>query len=202
MNPFYDGIPRRIGNDNWKKPIPIKMPQGGPNPNLRVTPPEGSSFDWGGATNAAMGAVSLGANIYGMSQQGLNLNTNINPQVDIYGRPVYTAGDLQSQAYSAKPQGATFGEAASSTIQGAQAGAAFGPIGMGVGAAVGLGGSLIGGARRKRRQTREKNQALTQVSNAQNQYNNSDVSYHNQMNQIEDYNQRINPNRRSRNLYQ
>jgi len=200
MNPFFDGI----STNNWKNPTPIRMPQGGPNPNLRVTPPSmpKTSPNISSYADTGLGALALGTNIYSMSQQGLNLDTNINPQTDIYGRPVYTAGDLQAQAFAAKPQGATFGEVASSTIQGAQTGAAFGPLGAAVGAAVGLGGSLIGGRSRKRRQTREKNNALNQVSTAQKQYNDSDVSYHNQMNQIEDYNQRINPNRRLRNLYQ
>ena len=195
MNPFFDGV------------TPIKMPQGGPNPNLRAAnvpnPPAPQTPGFGGYLQAGSAVLQLGLDAYGMANQGLNLDTQIDSQVDPYGRPTYNAGGLQSQASSAKPQGATFGEVGSGTLKGASAGLTIGgPVGAAIGAGVGGISAGIGGTIRRNRQRREKNKALAKVSAAQKEYNAADVSYRNQNNLMEDYQQMSNPNRRIRNLYQ
>jgi hypothetical protein len=151
------------------------------------------TFDWGKATQAFTGGVGMVTNAMGMGQQGFGFNTNLTPsQSDPYSAPTYTGGTLAFQIAGARPQGATFGEALNSTAQGAMAGSTFGPVGTAVGAAVGLGSSLIGGRARKRRQKRELEQAQRVLRSNQNQYNQAEVGYRNQMNQREDYLERTN----------
>lgn len=201
MNPYYTGLfDGRIGQD-FSRPLPIRMPQGGPK-RMRVAPPT-TNTPMGGPDyfGAAAGALDIVNDTIAMSREGLNLDTTIAPQSDMYGRPVYTAGNVQNQASSAKPQGATFGEVSSLTMKGAQAGSSFGPVGTGIGAAIGFGAGLFGGRRRKRRQQREKERALQSVQKAQTEYNEADVSFRDQVNQLEDYRQRSNPYRRLRNIY-
>lgn len=181
-----------IDNNNWQNPIPIRMPQGGPKPYQvpQVRNPFFTNVDYGSRVNGAFGAIDLGINAYAMGKQSLNL-----PKFDNFynpGQPVYNIGSQYNQAYLSKPQGTTFGEALGSTAKGASFGAAFGPVGMGVGAVLGLGSSLIGGRARKRRQTNERNNALNQATQAQQNFNEQSSAYRSQQNQLEDYNQRLN----------
>jgi hypothetical protein len=153
-------------------------------------------------TQAIMGGIGLASNFIGMANQGLGLNTNIGPmRTDSSMAPTYNAGDLWNEASSARPQGASGGEILNGAGQGAAAGAAFGPIGAGIGAVAGGVGTAITGGIRKRKQQKEQNSAMRQVQQAQQDFNTADVSFRNQRNQMEDYNQRMNSNNRLYNLY-
>lgn len=150
-----------------------------------------NSTDWGGA---AAGALGLGLNAYGMSQQGLHLNQGIaQSQYDLNSAPSYTAGNAQNEASNAHIQGLTGGEVLGGAAQGAAIGTAIPVIGTAVGAVIGGGVAAIGGALRGNRQQREQAAALRRVMAAQQQYNTQDVAFRSQQNQRQDYLRRINP---------
>lgn len=160
----------------------------------------GPNIDWSGV---ASGIAGLGLNAYAMANQGnRRLNQGIAPsQYDLNSAPAYTAGNAQYEASTAKSQGATGGEIASATGQGAATGASIGSVIPGIGTAVGaaVGGvvgaasSLIGGGARAARQRKEREAALRRVAGAQQQYNAQDVAFRNQQNQMQEYYRRMNP---------
>jgi hypothetical protein len=153
-------------------------------------------------TQAILGGIGLAGNFIGMANQGLGLNTNIEPmRTDSSMAPTYNAGELWNDASSVKPQGASGGELLNGVGQGASAGAAFGPLGAVIGGAAGGIGTAIAGDYRKRKQQREKNSAMRQVQSAQQNFNQADVDFRNQRNQMEDYNQRMDSSNRLYNLY-
>lgn len=158
---------------------------------------QGSGFNWGAL---ASGAAGLATNFAGMTNQGYQFDTNITPS-DPSMMPSYGLGNLTSQIGNAEAKGASGGEILSGVGQGAMAGAEFGPLGAAAGGIIGgLGSIFAGGARRKRqrRQIRNAQQALRQ---GQTQFNEQSTAFQQKQNQLEDYQDRLNPQARLYNLY-
>lgn len=149
------------------------------------------------------GVTGLMGQIQGMNQEWKNLQfSNANQGVDAYGRPTYGAGQLGNEINTFKPQGATAGEILSGIKTGASAGAAFGLIGAGAGAAIGAVTSLLGGRRRRRKQREKLEAAKTKFINAQEGYNQDAAAFEAQENQQDYFNQLNNDyGRRVQNLY-
>jgi hypothetical protein len=130
-----------------------------------------------GPVGALAGAIfgTLGETIkqpFKINKSIRNVNTQFNStSYDAYGRPVYVGGDVSRAA---------------SDIQGLNKTAEWDKDNI-----LGLG----------RKASRKRDQVLQNMHQAQNQYNNADVSYRNSMNQQEDYYQRINSNSRLYNLF-
>lgn len=160
-----------------------------------------SGFDASGVASAATTGLSLIGDAYGMANQSLGLGDAPTQQYSATGQPVYS-GSYYNDVQAAKPQGATFGEAAGGAIKGASAGAAVGgPVGAAIGGVVGLGAALIGGRSRKKKQEREKRRANTQARAAQNNFNTADKQFDDQQIAQSDYFSRLNNTNRLRNLY-
>jgi hypothetical protein len=148
------------------------------------------------------GALAIGQQFGQMAGQDLGINTQTSPiQYDQSMMPIYTSGQLASDIGQANPQGASFGEIATATGQGAIAGSAFGPLGAAIGGAVGGIGSAVMGGVRKRRQRRQLKRATQQLEKNQQIYNEAESSFRANQNQLEDYNERMNSNNRYYNLY-
>lgn len=122
--------------------------------------------------------------------------------------PTYQTGDYAARAFGATPQGASAGEILGTAGKGAATGASIGTtiggpvgtlIGAGVGAVAGALSAGIGGGVRKRRQTREKERALSQVQSQQEQFNRAQAAFNEQQAAQFGYQQRR--NRRMQNLF-
>lgn len=153
------------------------------------------------ATGFVSGAVGLAGNYANMVNQGLGLQAPPPLERSATGEPVYTAGEAYNQAALSKPQGATGGEILSGIGQGAAAGAAFSPVGAAVGAVVGGLVNAIGGRRRKKKQQREKDKALRQISQRQQEFNKASESFSKQQTALDSYYQRLNIDDQLYNLY-
>jgi len=135
--------------------------------------------------NAGAGVASMGADIYGMSNQSMNLN-----------------GASYAQAANSKPQGINGGEVFGGAVKGATIGTSILPgVGTAIGAGVGAIGSLIGGGIRKNKQEDEKDEALKQARQGQIDFNQQSNSYRNQglqrqsyLNDMNSYNREYNVN--------
>ena len=136
----------------------------------------------------AAGALALAGNYYGMANQSLNLDVPQGATFDAYGRPSYNLNSAWNQVSGSKPQGATGGDIFSGAAQGASIGTMLAPgIGTAIGAGVGAIGSAVFGGVRRRKQQREKNKAMRQLTAGQTQYNTADVNFRNSQNAMEDY---------------
>ncbi len=171
-----------------------------PMPGAQMRTPKFSS---GQVAGAVMGAAELAMGAVGQANQKLNINTNMGAiQNTPFDKPVYTGGQLGVDIARARPQGATGGEIAKSTLSGAATGLSVGgPWGALAGAIVGAGASLIGGGVRKKRQRRERNKANATLGQAQNQFNAADVNFRNRQASMEDYQQTQDSSARLANLY-
>lgn len=127
---------------------------------------------------AASGASALLGQGMGMINEAKQIRTTAPTQLlDAFGKPMYNLGDFTSQVSAIKPQGAQGGELLSGALQGAAGGAAFSPIGAGVGALVGLASTALFGRRRKTLQREKQRLANKSLFNAQRMYNQSMESY-------------------------
>lgn len=171
-------------------------------PGLNLENPQGTANP--SAPNylgAAVGALGVGLNAYGMSQQGFQFSGLPNSQQDSNSAPAYTAGQLQNEAYSSRPKGAQTNEILGGAAQGAVAGSALGPVGAVAGGLIGGVASIFGGAARKGHEAQQKREALARVDTAQSNFNQSDLAYRNQQNQLYDYYNRNNTAGREYNVY-
>lgn len=162
-------------------------------------------------TQAVMGGLQLASDIGGIAGQNLNLGTPA-PQYFAQGLdPSYQGGEYFSRAAMAEPQGATGSEILSTAGKAAATGASIGTmvggplgtlIGGGIGAVVGGIGAGIGGGIRRRRQRREKANALELGTAQQQEFNIAQDAFNQQQAAMASYQQRANPYRRLQNLYQ
>lgn len=165
--------------------------------NPQGTPPS-TNFNAG---NIAGGLVSMGANAYNQTQRGFRFSGIPTSQQDSQAPPSYTAGQLQNEAFNAHPKGAQAGDIAQSALQGAAIGTeilpGWGTLAGGVfGAELSIGAGILG----KNKQEEEKRKAMDKVTAAQNDYNQSDIAYRNQQNQLYDYYNRNNSAGREYNI--
>lgn len=161
----------------------------------------GGSFDWGSAATAGLTGLSLATDAFGMANQSLGIETQTPAlQYSATGEPVYN-GQFYNQANSAQPQGTTAGEVIGSVGKGAMAGAEFGPVGVGVGAAFGLATSLIGGGRRAKKQREERYRATASARTAQKNFNTASEAFDQTQAAQSDYARRMNNTNRLWNLY-
>jgi hypothetical protein len=150
---------------------------------------------------AATGLASMVGNTIGMANQGLNLGQMGGIQISATGDAVLD-NSYRNMATIAKPRGATGGELASSTLSGAASGfATAGPIGAAVGAGLGLLTTAIGGAARKRKQRRERNEALEASARQQQEFNQLSDMYDQGNIARTQYQDRMNMTNRITNLY-
>lgn len=134
------------------------------------TPPSGIQVK---GLPAVMGGLQFASDIGSIAGQGLNLGQ---PGLQYFAegvRPTYQGGEYMGRVAAATPQGASAGEIGSTAFKAGMAGfqATGNPlIGLGA-AAVGGIGAAIGGGVRKRKQRREKAQALDLAKAQQQEYN-------------------------------
>ena len=162
-------------------------------------------------TQALAGGLQLASDIGSIAGQDLNLGTPA-PQYFAEGiDPSYQGGEYYSRASMIKPQGATGSEILSTAGKAAATGASIGTmvggplgtlIGGGIGAVVGGIGAGIGGGIRRRRQRREKTNALELGKAQQQEFNTAQDAFNQQQAGLASYQQRANPYRRLQNLYQ
>lgn len=161
------------------------------------------------AMAGAMGAINLGVDLATIGSQKLNIGK---PSTMYYAegvKPTYQTGEYYNRAYNARPQGATGMEVASTGLKaagaGAQIGSMMGPagtlIGAGVGALVGGIGAGITGGIRKRKQRREKQEALDLATAQQSDYNKRALDFSQQQTAQSEYARRTNPYARISNYY-
>jgi hypothetical protein len=204
----FGGLPDKTGSDFMSATgvrqfiTPTIKPTGG---GGGLPPAEGTDSFLKDAdyTGALSGALGLFGQYENMSHQSLGLD-QYKPQLQTSatGQPTYQFGQLSNAANSARPQGAQAGEIASGALQGAAAGASIGgPVGAGVGAIVGTGVSLVGGARRKRKQRREQQAALQKVQAGQKEYNTAYDQFYTNNLAMQDYQDRSNTSNQLYNLY-
>jgi|SRR5882672_6253527 len=195
-NPYYDSsiapAPRQLATPGLSG-IDASSIYGRNSPGYgmeRSNPATGADY-----AGAAVGALGLGLQTYGMTQQRLGLrNSQIAPsQYDLNSAPSYTAGAAQSQAINSKPHGINGGEVLGGAAQGAAIGSMVPVIGTAVGAVAGAGIAAVGGLIRGGKQRREREAALQRVLGSQQQYNAQNVAFRNQQNQQQEYLRRINP---------
>lgn len=126
----------------------------------------------------ASGAAAILGQGMGMINEAKQIRTTAPTQLlDAFGKPMYNLGDFTSQVSAIKPQGAQGGELINGALQGAAAGAAFSPLGAGIGAVVGLASTALFGKRRKKLQKDRQGLAQNSLFNAQRLYNQSMESY-------------------------
>jgi len=142
---------------------------------------------------AVAGATNLVGQWSGMAHQGAGLGTLDNTGND-NGIPSYGAGQFYNNAATFKPQHTGAGEIVGGALQGAGAGAAFGPLGAGIGALVGLGGTIFAGNRRRHRQEQQKADALSQASAYQQNFNTATQGYNDIQMANADYRRRLSQN--------
>jgi Sec-independent protein translocase protein TatA len=136
-------------------------------------------------TQAGAGVASMGADIYGMSQQNLGLNNA-----------------SYSQAATAKPQGINGGEVFGGAVKGAAVGTSILPgVGTAIGAGVGAIANIAGGVIRKNKQEDERDKALKAAALGQQQDNQRESSNRNQNLQQQSYYNSMNPYNREYNVY-
>lgn len=122
---------------------------------------------------AVMGGLQLASDIGSITGQRLNLGQ---PGLQYFAegvRPTYQGGEYMGRVAAATPQGASAGEIGSTAFKAGMAGfqATGNPfVALGA-AAVGGIGAAIGGGVRKRKQRREKAQALDLAKAQQQEYN-------------------------------
>lgn len=154
------------------------------------------------ASGAISGGLALAGTYTNMVNQELGLEAPPTLERSATGEPVYTAGQTYNQASLSQPKGASGGEILSAAGQGAAAGTTIMPgIGTAVGAVVGAGISIFGGSRRKKKQKREKQKALNQVANRQQEFNTASESFAEQQLATDDYYRRLNIDDQLYNLY-
>lgn len=125
-----------------------------------------------GMVSAGLGGVGLVADFINMGNEAKNINTKAPElQIDPSGNPTYNLGSFLQETRAIKPQGASAGEVLGSSLKGASAGAALGPLGAAGGALVGAIGSLFGGRRRRRIMEDKKRTALKRFKSAQADFN-------------------------------
>lgn len=110
-------------------------------------------FSWGNSASQISNAMGLTQGIGGIAQ---------------------SLGNAYGSRHAADTSQRAVGNALSGTAQGAMAGAAFGPIGMGVGAAAGLVGGLIKSNQEKKayqEELKEKQKGFTLTEDLKNSYN-------------------------------
>jgi hypothetical protein len=171
----------------------------------RVLPGVQQAFSGAGATGiagAASGLLNIGAQALMMDDAADAINVDApQQQFDMSGRPVYNLGQYEQAVNTIKPYGATGGEYANAIGQGVMAGAAFGPIGMGVGALIGAGATLLGGRARKRKMEDKLELGQRRLMNQQDAYNLRTAQYNDQQTYAESDANKINWNARFANLY-
>ncbi len=187
--------PRSLGVNMGKPYLPPSVPNS-VSPQT-YAPKMGMDQILGGLT----GGFDIYNSAHGMANQSLGLNPQAQGQYDMGYQPSYNMGQDYNQAAMAKPQGATGGEVLGMGAKGAAAGAAFGPIGAGVGFVGGAVAGLIGGKRRKKKQQREKEAAQNTLKAGQQNFNKAEADYTAQQNAAEDYQDRMNTTNRMYNLY-
>lgn len=180
-------------------------------PAPAATPKGTIAGDWksmskGQQTNAALGAgmgvLSLGMDIANIGGQRLNLGKPSTVSYQEGTMPTYQTGEFVNRAYRARPQGASFGQVASTTAKGAAMGAQIGgPWGAAIGAGVGAIGSLVAGGVAKRRQRREKQKALQQAREQQQDFNTRALDFSQQQTAQNEYRRRNDPYERMSNFY-
>jgi hypothetical protein len=136
-----------------------------------------------------------------MANQGLDLG-QINPlQYSATGAPVLDSS-YRNTALAARPQGASSGELLGGAAQGAAIGSQIMP---GIGTAIGaVGGAIInaiGGGARKRKQRRERQQALEKANAQQQEFNQADLYFDQQQAARQAYRDRQDMTNRIYNLY-
>jgi len=141
---------------------------------------------------AATGAANLFGNMIGIAHQGADLGTLDTGMNN--GVPSYGGGQFYNNAVTFDPQHTTGGEALGGALQGAGAGAAFGPEGALIGGLIGLGGTIFAGNRRRRRQEQQKQDALQQAETYQQNYNSTSQAYEQQQMANADYRRRLSRN--------
>ena len=154
------------------------------------------------AFSAGLGALSLGMDIASVGGQRLNLGKAPAVSYQEGTMPTYQTGDFMNRAYRARPQGASFGQVAGTTIKGAQIGAQLGGgVGAAIGAGVGAVGGLVAGGVAKRRQRREKEKALQQARMQQQDFNTRALDFSQQQTAQNEYRRRNDPYERMSNFY-
>lgn len=165
------------------------------------TPPTRPKIDLNTGIQTGVGAIDLIGSSIAMGNESLNLGHAPGEQVSSTGEPIYNLGRFYNRVAGSKPQGASGGEVVGGAAKGAAAGAAFGPWGAAAGAVVGTVGSLIGGRRRKRKQSEQRRKAMNEAKAAQGNYNESSLQFEQEQVARTEYNKRRNMNNRLYNLY-
>lgn len=159
---------------------------------------------------AISGGLQLAATAGSIANQSLGLGKAPSPIYTQGVAPSYQLGDYAGRVLGAKPEGAGIGEILGTAGQAAATGASIGTmiggpygtlIGAGIGAlAGGLTAGVAGGAR-KRKQRREKMQAVQSLEKKQQEYNTLAQEYNQQEAARSEYERRANPYRRMQNLF-
>lgn len=172
-------------------------------PNIQQSgiPQQAGQMGGGIGLNSVLGGLTGGLDIYNSAHNMANQSLGLNPQIGQQDGSYYGLGQDYNQAALAKPQGATGGEVLGMGAKGAAAGAAFGPVGAGIGFVAGAAAGLIGGRRRKKKQQAEKTSAQQKLKAGQQSYNQAAEYNTQQQNAAEDYLDRQNTTSRMNNLY-
>lgn len=137
---------------------------------------------------ALTGGLQMATDAMTIANQPLGLGEAPAPMYMEGFDPTYQTGDYAARAFGATPQGASAEEILGTAAKSAATGASIGSIIPGIGTAIGAGigavaGALtagIGGGVRKRRQTRERERALSQVQSQQEQFNRAQAAFNEQ----------------------
>jgi hypothetical protein len=137
----------------------------------------GAGLDATGKMALGLAGAEMGLSALQMSQQGLDLG-QIDPlQFSASGQPLLNSG-YRNRAAAAKPQGASAGELGGAAVKGFAAGMQTGnPLVAGAMAVGNLALTAIAGGARKRKQRRERNEALAASARQQNEFNAADTAF-------------------------
>lgn len=186
-------------------PLVMGKPLGAQPTNL---PTQARGLDGNVYSQALMGGLQLASDVSTIANQPLGLGQAPAPMYMEGFDPTYQTGDYAARAFGATPQGASAGEILGTAGKTAATGASIGTtiggpvgtlIGAGVGAVAGALSAGIGGGVRKRRQTRERERALSQIQSQQEQFNRAQAAFNEQQAAQFGYQQRR--NRRMQNLF-
>lgn len=159
-------------------------------------------------SQAITGGLQLASDVATIANQPLGLGQAPSPFYMEGFDPTYQTGEYAARAFGATPKGASAEEILGTAAKAAGTGASIGTtiggpvgtlIGAGVGAVAGALSAGIGGGVRKRRQTRERQRALSQVESQQEQFNRAQAAFNEQQAAQYGYQQRR--NRRMQNLF-
>lgn len=178
MNPYYYPSPTPTPSGNIRTSISTPIQPNGVE--------EDTKDRTGQIAQGAIGLLNMGADWATIANQGLGLNGREAPSTNAY------AGDFYNHAANAQIQKLSGGEVVGGVGKGALTGFKVGgPLGAAIGAGIGGLGTIFASKRRRKRQSRERDAALSQALSYQSDYNDAQNSADQQAATTADYQRRL-----------